>query len=97
MDIMLPGSSSLHFLSNYKIIDDIISQKLAKNIIIKMLCPLDEESTRIMKQLAPFIGYRSVKLALPKTSVGSSFFVRDKHDIISFSIDTQKRRNNTEY
>jgi signal transduction histidine kinase len=97
MDIMLPGSSSLHFLLNYKIIDDIISQKLSKNIIVKMLCPLDEESTRLMKQLGPFIGYKSVKLALPKTSAGSSFFVRDKHDILSFSIDTQKRRNNTEY
>lgn len=96
MDMMFPGSSSLHFLSNYKIIDDIISQKLRKNIIIKMLCPLDEESTRLMKQLAPFIGYKSIKLALPKTSSGSSFFIRDKHDILSYSIDTQKQRNNTE-
>jgi hypothetical protein len=42
MDIMLPGSASLRFLSHYKIIDHIIAQKLSKNIIIKMLCPFDE-------------------------------------------------------
>jgi hypothetical protein len=45
MDIILPGSASLHFLSQYKIIDHIIAQKLSKNIIIKMLCTSDEEST----------------------------------------------------
>ncbi|MFZ0648766.1 MAG: hypothetical protein WAM27_11165, partial [Nitrososphaeraceae archaeon] len=54
IDIMLPGSESLRFLSHYKIIDSMISQKLNKNIIIKMLCPLDEKSVRLMKQLAPF-------------------------------------------
>ncbi len=58
MDIMLPGSASLRFLSYYKIIDHTISQKLSKNIIIKMLCPLDEDSTRLTKQLIPFVGYR---------------------------------------
>lgn len=96
MDIMLPGSVSLRFLSHYKIIDHIIAQKLSKNIIIKMLCPFDEESTRLMKQLAPFVGYKSIKLSLPKTSAGSSFFVRDKHDIFSFSIVTQKQKNDME-
>jgi hypothetical protein len=96
MDIMLPGSASLRFLSHYKIIDHIIAQKLSKNIIIKMLCPFDEESTRLMKQLAPFVGYKSIKLSLPKTSAGSSFFIRDKHDIFSFSIVTQKQKNDME-
>jgi signal transduction histidine kinase len=61
-----------------------------------MLCPFDEESTRLMKQLAPFVGYKSIKLSLPKTSAGSSFFVRDKHDIFSFSIVTQKQKNDME-
>lgn len=41
MDIMLPGIASLQFLSYYKIIDYVISQKLAKNIIIRLLCPFD--------------------------------------------------------
>src|SRR5690242_2498556 len=59
IDIMLPGSASLQFLWYYKIIDYIISQKLAKNIIIRLLCPLDENSARLTKQLVPFIGYRS--------------------------------------
>ena len=78
MDIMSHGSASLQFLSHYKIIDYIISQKLSKNIIIKMLCPLDEDSTKLTKQLVPFIGYKSIKLSLPKMSANSIFFVRDK-------------------
>jgi signal transduction histidine kinase len=83
-------------LSHYKIIDHIIAQKLSKNIIIKMLCTSDEESTRLVKQVASFIGYKSIKLSLPKTSAGSSFFVRDKHDVFSFSIDRHEQKNDTE-
>ncbi|MBV9179661.1 MAG: HAMP domain-containing histidine kinase [Nitrososphaeraceae archaeon] len=90
LDIMLHGSASLQFLSYYKIIDYIISQKLAKNIIIKLLCPLDEDSGRITKQLVPFVGYRSIKLSLPKTSANSLLFIRDKQDVFSFSIDIRK-------
>jgi signal transduction histidine kinase len=89
MDIMLPGSASLQFLSYYKIIDYVISQKLAKNIVIKLLCPLDENSVRLTKQLVPFVGYRSMKLSLPNTPSNSLFFIRDKQDIFSFSIDMQ--------
>jgi signal transduction histidine kinase len=91
MDIMLPGSASLQFLSYYKIIDYVISQKLAKNIVIKLLCPLDEDSVRLTKQLVPFVGYRSMKLSLPNTSSNSLFFIRDKQDIFSFSIDMQRQ------
>ena len=90
IDIMLHGSASLQFLSCYKIIDYIISQKLAKNIIIKLLCPLDEDSGRITKQLVPFVGYRSIKLSLPRTSANSLLFIRDKQDVFSFSIDICK-------
>ena len=89
MDIMLPGIASLQFLSYYKIIDYIISQKLAKNIIIRLLCPFDEDSTRLTKHLVPFIGYRSIKPSLPKTPSNSLLFIRDKQDIFSFSINTQ--------
>ncbi len=92
MDIMLPGSASLQFLSYYKIIDYVISQKLAKNIVIKLLCPLDEDSARLTKQLVPFVGYRSIKLSLPKTRSSSLFFIRDKQDIFSFSIDMQRQQ-----
>ena len=53
MDIMSPGIASLQFLSYYKIIDYIISQKLAKNIIIKFLCPFDEDSTRLTETFSP--------------------------------------------
>jgi signal transduction histidine kinase len=91
-DIMLPRSASLQFLSYYKIIDYIISQKLSKNIIIRLLCPLDEDSGRLTKQLVPFVGYKSIKLSLPKTSANSLFFIRDKKDIFSFSIDIQKQQ-----
>lgn len=90
IDIMLHGSASLQFLSYYKIIDYIISQKLAKNIIIKLLCPLDEDSGRITKQLVPFVGYRSIKLSLPTTPANSLLFIRDKQDVFSFSIDIRK-------
>jgi hypothetical protein len=89
---MLPGSASLQFLSYYKIINFTISQKLSKNIIIKLLCPLDEESGRLTKQLVPFVRYKSIKLSLPKTSANSLFFIRDKKDIFSFSIDIQKQK-----
>jgi signal transduction histidine kinase len=96
IDIMLPGSAFLRFLSYYKIIDHIMSQKLSKNIIIKMLCPLDEDSIRLTKQLVPFVGYKSIKLSLPKTSISSLFFIRDKQDIFSFSIDIQKQQYDIE-
>src|SRR6185503_6320150 len=85
----LPGITSLQFLSYYKIIDYVISQKLAKNIIIKLLCPFDEDSTRLIKHLVPFIGYRSIKPSLSKTSLNSVFFIRDKQDIFSFSVNMQ--------
>jgi len=89
MYIMLPGITSLQFLSYYKIIDYVISQKLAKNIIIKLLCPFNEDSTRLIKHLVPFIGYRSIKPSLSKTSLNSVFFIRDKQDIFSFSVNMQ--------
>jgi len=92
MDIMLPGSVSLEFLWYYKIIDYIISQKLAKNIIIRLLCPLDENSARLTKQLVPFVGYRSINLSLPTTPSNSLFFIRDNQDIFSFSIDMQRQQ-----
>jgi signal transduction histidine kinase len=92
MDIMLPGSASLQFLSDYRMIDRIISQKLAKNIIIRLLCPLDENSARLTKQLVPFVGYRSINLSLPNTPSNSLFFIRDNQDIFSFSIETQRQQ-----
>ncbi|HJT47499.1 MAG TPA: HAMP domain-containing sensor histidine kinase [Nitrososphaeraceae archaeon] len=92
MDIMLPGSASLKFLWYYKIIDYIISQKLAKNIIIRLLCPLDENSVMLTKQLVPFVGYRSINLSLPNTSSNSLFFIRDNQDIFSFSIEMQREQ-----
>ena len=92
LDIMLPGPSSLRFLSNYRVVDHIISQKLSKNIRIKILCPSDEESTRLLKQLVPFIGYKSIKSSLPKTSADSSVFIKDKHEIFSFSIDSKSKQ-----
>jgi signal transduction histidine kinase len=89
MDIMLPGITSLQFLSYYKIIDYVISQKLAKNIIIRLLCSFDEDSMRLTKHLVPFIGYRSIKPSLSKTQSNSLFFIRDKQDIFSFSVNMQ--------
>ncbi len=93
MDIMLPGIASLQFLSCYKIIDYVISQKLTKNIIIRLLCPFDENNIRLTKNLVPFIGYRSIKLSLPKTPSNSLFFIRDKQDIFSFSVNMQLQPN----
>ena len=37
MDMMFPGYASLQCLSYYKIMDYVISQKLDKNIIIRLL------------------------------------------------------------
>ena len=57
-----------------------------------MLCQLDEDNGRLTKRLVPFIGYKSIKPTLPKTSTNSLFFIRDKQDIFSFSIDIQKQQ-----
>jgi two-component sensor histidine kinase len=95
IDIMLPQSASLRFLSFYKVIDYLISQKLSKNIIIKMLCPFDESSRKLIKQIVPFIGYQSIKLSsqhntAAATVSSSLLFIRDKQDIFSFSMDIQQ-------
>jgi signal transduction histidine kinase len=91
MDLMLPASASLQFLSYYKILDYVLSQKLAKNIIVRLLCPLDEDSASLTKHLVPFIGYRSIKLSLPNMQSNSLFFIRDKQDLFCFSIDMQRQ------
>ena len=98
MDILLPGPASLQFMSYYKIIDNIISQKLAKNIIIRLLCTFDEDSTRLAKHLVPFIGYRSIKPSLPKSLSNSLLLIKDKQDIFSFSVNmkNQSYRHDTE-
>jgi signal transduction histidine kinase len=57
-----------------------------------MLCPLDKDYGKLTKQLVRFIGYKSIKPTLPKTSTNSLFFIRDKQDIFSFSIDTKKQQ-----
>ena len=103
IDIMLPESPSLQFLSYCKIIDYLISQKLSKNIIIKMLCPFDENSRKLIKQIVPFIVYQSIKLSPHKTAEAATvpsslLFIRDKHDIFSFSIDVhQFDKENKDY
>ena len=102
IDIMLPESASLQFLSYCKIIDYLISQKLSKNIIIKMICPFDENSRKLIKQIVPFIVYQSIKLSSHKTAAAtvqnSLLFIRDKQDIFSFSIDIhQYDKENKDY
>ena len=103
IDIMLPESASLQFLSYCKIIDYLISQKLSKNIIIKMLCPFDENSKKLIKQIVPFIVYQSIKLSSHKTAAAATvpnslLFIRDKQDIFSFSIDIhQYDKENKDY
>jgi signal transduction histidine kinase len=103
IDIMLPESASLQFLSYCKIIDYLISQKLSKNIIIKMLCPFDENSRKLIKQIIPFIVYQSIKLSSHKktaaaaTVPNSLLFIRDKQDIFSFSIDIHQYDKENKY
>lgn len=103
IDIMLPESASLQFLSYCKIIDYLISQKLSKNIIIKMLCPFDDNSRKLIKQIVPFIVYQSIKLSSHKTAAAATVpnslvFIRDKQDIFSFSIDIhQYDKENKDY
>lgn len=91
MDMMVTGLASLQFLSYYKIIDYVISQKLTKNIIIRLLCPFGEEATWFTKQLVPFIGYRSIRQSLPKSSSNSLVLIKDKQDIFSFSLFMQSQ------
>jgi signal transduction histidine kinase len=90
LDIMLPQSVLLRFLSYYKISNYLISQKLSKNIIIRLLCAFDENTSALIKKLVPFIGYKTIKLSSPITAANSIVFIRDKQDIFSFSINTQQ-------
>jgi hypothetical protein len=94
LDIMLPQSASLLFLSYYKVIDYLISQKRSKDVIIRLLCTFDENTSKLIKKIVPFIGYKSIKLSSSKTATipvaGSLVFIRDKQDIFSFSIDRQQ-------
>lgn len=90
LDIMLPQPASLRFLFHYKVIDYLISQKLRKNIIVRLLCTFDESTSTLIKKIVPFIGYKSIRLSSPITAASSLVFIRDKQDIFSFSIDTQQ-------
>ena len=95
LDIMLPQSSSLQYLSNNKVIDYLITQRLGKNVIIRLLCTFDENTIETIKKLVPFIGYKSIKLSSPITEASSLMFIRDKQDIFSFSINAlQDDKNN---
>jgi signal transduction histidine kinase len=95
LDIMLPQSSSLQFLSNNKVTDHLITQRLGKNVIIRLLCTFDENTIETIKKLVPFIGYKSIKLSSPITEASSLVFIRDKQDIFSFSINAlQDDKNN---
>ena len=95
LDIMLPQSSSLQYLSNNKVIDYLITQRLGKNVIIRLLCTFDENTIETIKKLVPFIGYTSIKLSSPITEASSLVFIRDKQDIFSFSINAlQDDKNN---
>jgi signal transduction histidine kinase len=86
LDIMLPHSSSLQFLSYYKVIDYLITQRRRKNIIIRSLCAFDDNTTKIIRKIVPFIGYKSIKPVSTKTGDVSLVFIRDKQDIFSISI-----------
>jgi signal transduction histidine kinase len=95
LDIMLPQSSSLQYLSNNKVVDYLITQRLGKNVIIRLLCTFDENTIETIKKLVPFIGYKSIKLSSPITEASSLVFIRDKLDIFSFSINAlQDDKNN---
>jgi signal transduction histidine kinase len=93
LDIMLPQSSSLQYLSNNKVIDYLITQRLSKNVIIRLLCAFDENTFETIKKSVPFIGYKSIKLSSPITEASSLVFIRDKQDIFSFSINALQDDN----
>ena len=90
MDMMSPQTASLRFLSYYKVSNYLISQKPSKNIIIRLLCAFDENTSALIKKLVPFIGYKTIRLSSPITAANSIVFIRDKKDIFSFSINTQQ-------
>ena len=98
LDMLLPHSSSLQFLSSYKVIDYLITQRRQKNIIIRLLCDIDDNTTEIVKKLVPFMGYKSIKPASSNAAAISLVFIRDKQDIFSASIHMQQndKKNNTD-
>lgn len=97
LDIMLPQSSSLQYLSNNKVIDYLITQRLGKNVIIRLLCTFDENTIETIKKLVPFIGYKTIKLSSPITEASSLVFIRDRQDIFSFSINALQDDKNSKH
>ncbi|HEY7571245.1 MAG TPA: sensor histidine kinase [Nitrososphaeraceae archaeon] len=94
LDIMLPHPASLHFLFQSKIFDHLISQKLSKNIVTRILSTYDESTIALIKKIVPFIGYKSIKpssnaiAAIPSASL--LVLIRDKQDIFCFSFDIRQ-------
>lgn len=86
LDIILPQPASLRFLFHYKVIDYLISQKLTKNIIVRLLCTFDESTSTLIKKIVPFIGYKSIRLSSPMTAASSLVFIRDKQIFFLFQL-----------
>jgi hypothetical protein len=61
IDIVLPHPASVQFLFHSKVIDRLISQKLSKNVVVRLLSPYDESTSALIKKIIPFIGYKSIK------------------------------------
>lgn len=86
LDIMLPHSSALQLLSYHKVIDYLITQRRQKNILIKLICAFDDNTSKIIRKMVPFLGYKSIKPASTQAVSIPLVFIRDKQDIFSISI-----------
>jgi hypothetical protein len=91
IDIVLPHPASVQFLCHSKVVDRLISQKLSKNVIVRLLSTYDESTSALIKKIIPFIDYKSIKpsshITAATSSASSLVLIRDKQDIFSFSID----------
>ena len=100
LDIMLPHSSALHLLSYYKVIDYLITQRRQKDILIRLICAFDDNTSKIIRKMVPFLGYKSIKPASTQAEAIPLVFIRDKQDIFSISINKhqydKKSVNDTE-
>jgi signal transduction histidine kinase len=90
LDIVLLGNDSLRFVIDCKIVDFIVSQKLSKNMVIRILCSIAAEKKLLQKYIVPFIGFDSVKLTLPESSMSLIQFTRDKKELVCFSFNRNR-------
>ncbi|MHB8566223.1 MAG: sensor histidine kinase [Nitrososphaerales archaeon] len=78
LDIMLTRADFVMLFDKSNLFRTIVDLKQKRHIPIRLLCPYTEYNKHVIRQLVPFLSYRSFTTSL---SPGLSIFVRDGKDV----------------